>query len=773
MKLHKVVCLDRFVFYYVCRENLERLFIMNITPINVVNFSGSKTDKVKDLEQEKDTKLVSKPEEESSIDKKKVGGLVLATALAAATLGGAVVNHRWKSAEKAIRMSEEAIRNSMKKGYEADIARLRNNYSELLDSAPYQENRSLKQQIENVNSVNEKLKEVNQKLRQNVQETKDRLADIFEGDLTPKQVREETLERAKKAINEGDYGYDITNPPVTGKGGHVVSENAIPMPTQVGTANRAGMIDLNIPEISADGRFSFELPTSSEMKISNMPSQDFKPQKCQTSISESYADSVQWNNDKIARDIMQNFYDGHGQTLDGVKLNFVPTANGKYRVRIEGKSTYTPDKAVYIGESTKRNNAKAAGNYGEGLKMSVLKLLKDSGAEDVKIASDNWQLVYKLEEGNLSDKRVLAYSLDKVDKYNGNFMEFEISDKGLLESLRNSITRFYHSNNPDFKCPDFENHVLGVKLLPNGQKGGIYIAGQRFEYDGSFDGLNGVSLFLKEKPPLGVLDISRDRVSLNKSNLGEIAQWIGKSNEMSVTEKANLLKALEPYWDKVSWNSETPMHEFVADLIRGTQRYDVDKKLAIKFPEKYVAYSPATDDVVLGLRRNGYTVCQDKFADIGMQTIKDLLGDARAHDVVIPNEIQKKKILILKEALRKLAPSLEGEHFAPEELNSKIYMFDRLSGRDSRLHSDALAEAIVDNGVSKGFWIDKNYLDTANFSEVLETALHELSHKVGGDESAEFSYKLTNVNKKAIGQLLDDAQARNEIQALASIWNSL
>ena len=621
--------------------------------------------------------------------------------------------------------------------------------------------------------LNKELKEVNQKLRQNVQETKDRLADIFEGDLTPKQVREKTLERAKKAINEGDYGYDIAVPPVTGKGGHVVPENAIPMPTQVGTANRAGMIDLNIPEISADGRFSFELPTSSEMKISNMPSQDFKPQKCQTSVSESYADSVQWNNDKIARDIMQNFYDGHGQTLDGVKLDFVPTANGKYRVRIEGKSTYTPDKAVYIGESTKRNNAKAAGNYGEGLKMSVLKLLKDSGAEDVKIASDNWQLVYKLEEGNLSDKRVLAYSLDKVDKYNGNFMEFEISDKGLLESLRKSINRFYHSNNPDFKCPDFENDVLGVKLLPNGQKGGIYIAGQRFEYNGSFDGLNGVSLFLKEKPPLGVLDISRDRVSLNKSNIEDIALWIGKSDIMSETEKANLLKAIEPYWNKADFLSETPMHKFVDKLILGAKLYVKNEKFAIKFPEKYVAYSPASNDVVSDLQRKGYTVCQDRFADIGMQTIRDLLGDARAHDVVIPNEIQKKKILILKEALRKLAPSLEGEHFTPEELNTKIYMFDRLSGRDSRLHSDALAEAIVDNGVSKGFWIDKNYLDTANFSEVLETALHELSHKVGGDESAEFSYKLTNVNKNAIGQLLDDAQARNEIQALASIWNSL
>ena len=101
------------------------------------------------------------------------------------------------------------------------------------------------------------------------------------------------------------------------------------------------------------------------------------------------------------------------------------------------------------------------------------------------------------------------------------------------------------------------------------------------------------------------------------------------------------------------------------------------------------------------------------------------------------------------------------------------YLNKKVNNRIDKILDDALAEAIVDNGVSKGFWIDKNYLDTANFSEVLETALHELSHKVGGDESAEFSYKLTNVNKKAIGQLLDDAQARNEIQALASIWNSL
>lgn len=170
---------------------------------------------------------------------------------------------------------------------------------------------------------------------------------------------------------------------------------------------------------------------------------------------------------------------------------------------------------------------------------------------------------------------------------------------------------------------------------------------------------------------------------------------------------------------------------------------------------------------------NGYKVCKPQFSNIGMPTIRDIMGDARAHDVIIPNDTQKKKILILKEALRKLSPSLKDKHFTADELDAHIYMFDRTSSRDSRLHSNALAEAIVDIGVSKGFWIDKGYLNRASFNDVLETALHELSHKAGGDESAEFSYKLTDVNKDAIGQLLDDIKSRNEIQALASLWSSL
>ena len=714
---------------------------MNVAPIGEKTIKPDFQAKKK---KEQDFAATAEKQEET-YTKGKVNGMVLATAMSAAVLGGAVMHGHGKWKISNLKKDNETIKNTLTKAEE---------------------------KVKNLTKDNETLSIINKRLEEEAQKAKDKLTDIFEGDIAPKDMRDKIFNELKDKIEKGDYGYDIAQPPVTGKGGAKIYDDAIPLPSAVGTSNRAGIRELQIPEISPDGRFTYELPMSDEVKITHMKSVDFKPVKSQpTNISESYADSVQWDNDKIARDVLQNFYDGHGQTLDGVKLHFEPTGTGKYKVRIEGKSTYTPDKAIYIGESTKRNDAKAAGNYGEGLKMATLKLLKDGGAQDVKIASDNWKVTYSLDKGNLSDKRVLSYSLDKTDKYNGNYIEFETSDKELLRSLRSSLNHFYSSGNTHFKCPDFENEIIGIKNLPKGEKGGIYIAGQRFEFDGKYDGLDDIVIFIKEKPPVDVLDPSRDRTSLNTSNLEKIAQWLARDERMSNDYKVKLLKSLENYWDKKDYFSELPMDNFIERFLGYTNWSSDKSQLHIKFPEKYVAYSNASQDVVSDLKMNGYKVCKEDFSKLGMPTIRDLLGDARAHDVVIPNDIQKKKILMLKEALNILSPSLKDKHFTADELDTKIYLFDRTSAKDSKMYSNCNAEAITDKGVSKGFWIDKSYLDKSSFSDVLETALHELSHKAGGDESAEFSYKLTNVNKDAIGQLINDIYARHEMQALNNLWD--
>lgn len=714
----------------------------------------------------KEKTTVAVPEQKPEVKEPKgystmqVGGAVLATALSAAALGGAVMHGRAKS-----KISSLAHNNQILEAAGRKLEEVNKGLDEAVQAG--------QSRIKGLLKDNETINELNTALSKELEETKGKFNDIFEGDIAPKDIREKIYNQFKGKIDEGKLNYDIEKPPVTGRGEAPVYTDAIEMPV-VGTVNRAGMSELTIPNFNPDAKFEFKLPTSSEVKITKVNSIDFKPKSNQlTNITESYADSVQWNNDKIARDVLQNFFDGHGQTLDGVELSFVPVGNNKYRVRIKGDSTYTADKAVYIGESTKRDDVKAAGNYGEGLKMSVLKLLKDGGASDVKIGSDNWKLTYSLAKGDLSDKRVLAYSLDKVNNFDGNYIEFETADTSLLETFRKSINRFYHSHNSHFKCPEFENDLLGVKVLGPNEKGGLYIAGQRFEFNNDYDGLNNIALFLKEKPPVKVLDPSRDRTSLNQSQLEDIAGWLAQESRMSNQDKAKLLKTLEPYWDHKSYGSETPLDAFVNRFLNYTNWQSDNNPLHIKFPSTYVAYSSASSDVVMDLRRSGYKVCKSNFNKLGMPTIKDLLGDVRAHDVVVPNEIQTKKIMILKEAISNLGKTLKDKHFTADELDTKIYMFDNTGAKDSRMYSNTTAEAIIDNKTSKGFWIDKNYLDESNFSGVLETALHELCHKAGGDESAEFSYKLTNVNRDAINQMLNDVQSRNELQALNKLWEDL
>lgn len=706
---------------------------------------------------------------------KQISGAVIAAALSAAALGGAVMHGRGQKVIRQLSSENSTLQRGMNK-LEGVVNEGKLQISRLTDdnTALTKSNKSLAETNNGLRTMNEGLKKTNNALQAEVQRVKDRFQDLFEGDLAPKDVRDRIYSQLKGKIDGGKLNYDISTPPVTGKGQAPVYTDAIPMPT-AGTLNRASMRGITLPEIAADGSFSYKMPSSPEVKISHMPTKDFKPISHQaTNILEDYADSVQWNNDKIARDVLQNFFDGHGQTLDGVGLKFTPMGNGKYKVRIEGDSTYTANHAIFLGDSTKRGDTKAAGNYGEGLKMSVLKLLKDAGAQDVKIASDNWKLTYTLDKSDLTDKRVLAYTLDKAEKLNGNYIEFDTSDKDLLETLRTSVNRFYHSNNTHFKCPDFENEVLGIKKLAPGENGGIYIAGQRFEFDDKYDGLKDFVIFLKEKPPVNILDPSRDRISLNTSKLESIAQWLAQDARMSVADRAKMLTSLESCWDKKGYASRTPMDNFVNTFLRYSNwSSSSNKPLHMKFPDNYVAYSNASDDVVRDLRMNGYKVCKEGFNELGMQTITDLMGDARAHEVVLPNEVQTKKILILKEAINNLGLSLKGKHFTPEELNTKVYLFNNKNPKDSKLYSDTLAEAIIDKGESKGFWIDKEYLDKSSFNDVLETALHELSHKIGGDESAAFSYKLTDVNRDAINQILNDAQSRNELQALNRLWSEL
>ena len=540
---------------------------------------------------------------------------------------------------------------------------------------------------------------------------------------------------------------------------------------KTGTNNRANMQELNIPEFKR-GYFDFKLPQG-EMKVKKVKLKVFdEPFEIQSNISDKYNDSLVWNTDKIVRDLLQNFYDGHGQTLDGVRFIFTPSGKGKYKVRIEGKSTYNYKEAVLLGESSSHDDNKAAGNYGEGLKMVTLKLLMQNKTSNVKIGSGNWEVLCGLKKDKRLDSEVMNYQINPVENYDGNFIEFETSDKKFLGAIKTSINRFYHSSNQHFKTPDFENDLFGIKLLPKGEKGGLYITGQRFEYDEKFDGIYGGVIFIKEKIPTAFYDTSRDRVSVSPSKFRDIVNWLAKRTK-TFQEHKQIIKILEPFAN----DNESPfkylLDEYVDSLGHSIRWGNTG---AIKFPDKYVAAgcwdTPAS--ILSDIESKGYKIFPKSYVDLGMTDISDMVALAKAHQPLQPTKAEVTKIMILKRALNLLS-NLAHVHFTPEELDTKVYVFDGKSKRENSINTykHVIAEAIIQYKESKGFWIDREYLSKLIFPDFLESALHELSHKVGGDGDKDFGYKLTHVNGDAIAQIVKNPKIAEELRILNDIWDEL
>ncbi len=639
-------------------------------------------------------------------------------------------------------------------------------------------NKNLKNELNNTLLINENLKK--------------ELNNI----VLPKDF-ESTIDEKAEEIFAKSLEYDPLTPYESTSISDIESKKIKPVTVEMSkepehTSNRADAHKLDYPKFKPNTYYKFEFPDSKEIKITKTEPVGFEEQSQLTNISENYANSLQWNNDKIARDILQNFFDGHGQTLDGVKIEIIPEKNGKHKVKISGKSTYNFDKAIMLGETTKKDNVHAAGNYGEGLKMVVLKLLKEKGAENVNIASNNWNVKWNLVDNNINDNKVLKYTLSKSDFIDGNYLEFETDNLEFIKSILNSYDRFYHYNNPAFKEPEFENDIIGIKFMKNPkEKGKIFIAGQAFEVSqdtlggknsSTYDGINGLNIFIKERPPKEshgsvIFDTSRDRIALNYKNIQTLGKWLAENDNLSDEDFTKLLNALHPCWESgknAIWsNNYTEAVFFLNGLL--DHYCNRSRRLNIIFPnEKEIAYSYLCSSWSDLYENAGYKMCNPGLNQYGMNSIEELIAESKAHNAIKPSIKEEKKIKILKEAIKILSPVLkENNFFTDDELNAKIYLFDNTATNENRAYNTVQGESITSNGECKGFWIDTNTLDEKNFSELLSICLHELTHKYGSDDSDVFSYKLTDVIEMLTKAMTKNPNLALQLKALEEIWNKI
>ena len=484
-----------------------------------------------------------------------------------------------------------------------------------------------------------------------------------------------------------------------------------------------------------------------------------------------YGAKTNWSNTKIARDIMQNFYDGNGHTLEGVDINIVKNNDGTYNVRISGDGHYDYSHLESLGNSTKADDSSNAGAFGEGTRIVAVNLLaKDTPS--VKYACGDWAMTFGRSSNDLQTADMTQTLSKNPETLKGNYIEFQTKNEGLVREILNSKDYFYHPRNEDFRNLDFENDYFGFKLLPQGEKGNVYIV-QRYETDGNVDnGLPGFSMIFKKMPDDEELvkiagsgyklGTGRDRVQLYNYQIADLIARYAKT--MSDIELTQVISSLEDVW-RATKGKKIDQNQL--NLVGAFVREARSRSLGIDFnSQKYVWLDKnSTPEDFEMAELMGYKIANPVMKDTGMSSFESFSNGKKKP--LTPTPEQEAKIHLLDEAVKILQENSDinsAKFITKPDTKKPTLIFD-----EGGCPNEA-AEAITSNGEYLGHWVKLPSIEFGDFVQNLATWIHEISHKVGGDTSEAFSNRLIDIQKYITDVMINNPAALEKMQVLADLY---
>lgn len=529
-------------------------------------------------------------------------------------------------------------------------------------------------------------------------------------------------------------------------------------------------------ELRNTGHVKLSIPNEGGVKVKPYdavihPEDDYRLNVTQDAgIKIRYGTKLQWSNFKIARDLLQNYYDGHGHTLEGVNIEVNKTADGKYKIKISGESSWDYSHLDQMGSSTKHDPLDAGG-YGEGTRAVAVSLLSKADITNVKYASGDWAMTY----GRSSDDLKSAYMTQTLsknsEKVKGSTVEFETENADIAHKLLEAKDYFNHPHNLDFKNLDFENEFFGFKLKDDGAKGNIYLI-QRYETDGeSNNGLRGATIVFKTQPnhPTLVeksggeqfeLGTGVDRAQIPSYDVNRILSRYVKT--MTDEELTQTISSMEKFWGE-SGTEKDRLNDMYVPFVKEAHK----RGLGIDFKDTHYVYLDKPSTSSYDMAKNlGYKIANKSMKDVGMQSFNAKDESKLPHQ---PTEEQSKEIRLLEEGVRILQECTDlstKDLLNSDEVNKPTYMF-------SEGDHGTGAEAIIEAGEYQGHWMRDSHLLLQNYVGNLATFLHEISHKSGGDESEVFSRQLTKLQSHITNAIMHNPNAFKKLQTLSKMFDEV
>lgn len=489
--------------------------------------------------------------------------------------------------------------------------------------------------------------------------------------------------------------------------------------------------------------------------------QQLREGKYYTNIKlEGYMAENPWPREIVARDILQNFFDANGFTLDGIEID-IQEEGDKTTVTVRGDQSYPYQRLVSFGSGQKDDPRRSAGGKHQGTKDVVVMLLREYGCQGVQFGSDEWALTFykdalptTLQEKDKEEKEHGVFlHLEDCEKEKGNFLRFETNDRDMAEALIKAREFFYHDSNSDFHHPDFSSEQGGMRILAHGQKGNFYLNGQRisFEERRTWETVPGFTLWSKETPEFGErkIELNRDRDIVSAANVEQIfVPFLVES--MSPEEHELILFGLDAYFSTDQFWEPTNRigQRFIKEIVQRLQ--EAGKQ--ISFAPTDIADDLDYESSMRGaLKDQGYRLCLSELGEIGMPLASQILKRLELQYETEPTEAEGKRIEILREVVR---PFLRGSERRLKITDKEVKLF---TAQHPALEAQYAGDFV---------WMERRVLLRERPHETLATYFHELCHEFGSDESASFSYKLTDLLAEWTQYLADHPEALHELERL-------
>lgn len=148
-----------------------------------------------------------------------------------------------------------------------------------------------------------------------------------------------------------------------------------------------------------------------------------------------------WEEWHILREFISNALDSVAADIAKIKIDI----RGSYIYIVDKGEGYPLVYAKRIGATSKRNEAGTIGQFGEGIKLSLLTCIRKN--IKVSIASRNWLIIPKTVE--MEGQNVLFYDIYLAEKsFNGTLVLIEATEK-TLEVINNIERYFLHFKHQD------------------------------------------------------------------------------------------------------------------------------------------------------------------------------------------------------------------------------------------------------------------------------------------------------------------------------------